>query len=62
VRYYNSLPDAGNDKDNRLHRSIEIVLCNVFTPTRKKLDLKHASQKREKHKYTKEDEDIYALR
>jgi len=36
-----------------------IVLCNVFTPTRKTLDFKYASQKREKHKYTKEDEDIY---
>jgi len=35
------------------------VLCNVFTPTRKTLDFKHAPQKREKHKYTKEDEDIY---
>jgi len=36
-----------------------IVLCNVFSPTSKKLDFKHASQKREKHKYTKEDGDIY---
>ena len=35
-----------------------IVLCNVFTLTRKTLDFKHASQKREKHKHTKEDEDI----
>jgi len=34
------------------------VLCNVFTPTRKALDIKYASQSREKHKYTKEDEDI----
>ena len=38
---------------------INIVLCNVFTPTRKTLDFKHASQKREKHKYTKENEDKY---
>jgi len=37
---------------------IIIVLCNVFTPTRKTLDFRHASQKRETHKYTKEDEDI----
>jgi len=34
------------------------LLCNVFTLTRKTLDFKHASQKREERKYTKEDEDI----
>jgi len=36
-----------------------IVLCNVFTPTRKALDFKHASQQRVVHKYMKEDEDTY---
>ena len=38
--------------------SVSIVLCIVFTPIGKTLDFKHASQKREERKYTKEDEDI----
>jgi len=36
----------------------EFVLCNVFTPTPKALDIKLASPQREIHKCMKEDEDI----
>jgi len=36
-----------------------IVLSNVFTPTRKALEFKHASQQHGIRKYMKEDEDTY---
>jgi len=35
----------------------DIVLSNVFNPTHKSLEFKHASQQHGKHKYMKEDED-----
>jgi len=36
-----------------------MVLRNVFTPTRKALDIKHASRQQGIHKCMKEDEDVY---
>jgi len=35
------------------------ILYNVFTPTRKALDFKQASQLQGIHKYMKEHEDVY---
>ena len=48
--------------DQQIFNIQRIVLCNVFTPTRKTLDFMHRSKEKKikkKHKYTKEDENVY---
>ena len=41
------------------NKIITMVLINIFTPTRKRLEFKHASQLHGIRKYMKEDEDTY---